>query len=176
MSFVGGVSETEADGELAEFYADLRKTWGKVPNWFTAQGSRPEIAQTEAALFNAIFSDGALPQKLKEQIGVVVAGINHSSYCIAIHSDVLHRFAVPRALARTLAVNYPDAPVSDAEMALFRFAAKLTKQPDSIEQADADELRRHGWTNAQILETVLAVSMMNFANRISSGLGLVVDF
>ncbi|HWQ03308.1 MAG TPA: peroxidase-related enzyme [Candidatus Nitrosotenuis sp.] len=176
MSFVGGVSETEARGEVAAFYAELKKSWGKVPNWFLAQGSRPDIVQTEAALFNAIFTDGALPQKLKEQIGVVVAGINHSSYCIAIHSDVLQRFAVPRALARTLAVNFPEAPVSEAEMALFRFAAKLTKQPDSIQQADADELRRHGWNDAQILETVLAVSMMNFANRISSGLGLVVDF
>jgi uncharacterized peroxidase-related enzyme len=176
MSFVGGVSEEQANGDLAELYAELKKTWGKVPNWFQAQGSRPDVIKTEAELFTLIFGDGALPQKLKEQIGVVVAGINHSSYCVAIHSEVLHRFQVPRAVARTLAVNYPEAPVNENEMVLFRFADKLTNRPDAIEQSDADELRRHGWSNAQILETVLAVCMMNFANRISAGLGLMVDF
>jgi uncharacterized peroxidase-related enzyme len=176
MSFVGGVSEVQASGNLAELYAELKKTWGKVPNWFQAQGMRPDVLKLEDALFGAIFGDGALPRKLKEQLGVVVAGINHSSYCVALHSEVLHRFNVPRAVARTLAVNYPEAPVSENEMALFRFADKLTKRPDAIEQSDADELRRHGWSNAQILETVLAVCMMNFANRISAGLGLMVDF
>lgn len=176
MSFVGDVGEQEASGELAKFYAELKKTWGKVPNWFAAQGSRLDVATTEAELFTAIFQDGALPQKIKEQIGVVVAGLNHSSYCVAIHSEVLHRFNVPRNVARTLAVNYPQAPVNEHEMALFRFAEKLTKRPDAIEQADADDLRQHGWNTAQILEAVLAVAMMNFANRISSGLGLMVDF
>jgi uncharacterized peroxidase-related enzyme len=176
MSFIGGVSEQEAGGELAKLYAELKQVWGKVPNWFSAQAGRPDVVQLEASLFTAIFQDGALPQKLKEQIGIVVAGINHSSYCVAIHSEVLHRFDVPRQVARTLAVNYPAARVSEPEMALFKFADKLTRQPDQIEQADADELRRHGWKSAQILEAVLAVCMMNFANRISSGLGLMVDF
>jgi uncharacterized peroxidase-related enzyme len=176
MSFVSGVSEAEARGELASSYAELKKAWGKVPNWFQAQGSRPDIVKSEAELITLIFSDGALSQKLKEQIGVVVAGINHASYCVAIHSEVLHRFQVPRGEARTLAVNYPEAPVSENEMALFRFAEKLTRRPEAIEQADADELRRHGWNNAQILEAVLAIAMMNFANRISAGLGLMVDF
>jgi uncharacterized peroxidase-related enzyme len=127
-------------------------------------------------LFGAVFQDGALPRKLKEEIGLVVAGINHSSYCVALHSDVLHSFGVPREAARKLAVDYPNAPASPQEQALFRFAEKLTRRPDSIEQSDADALRANGWNDAQILETVLAVALMNYANRISAGLGLMVDF
>ena len=176
MSFVKPVTEQEASGETAHIFDELRKGWGKVPNWFQSQGARPDVMKAEISMFESIFSDGALPRKLKEQIGVVVAGLNHSSYCVAIHSDVLHKFGLSRAESRTLAVNYPGAQVSEPEMALFRFAEKLTRQTDSIDEADAAELRRHGWNDAQILEAVLAIAMMNFANRISAGLGLMVDF
>lgn len=176
MSFVKPVPVEEASGETAGIYELLRMGWGKVPNWFQSQGARPDVMKAEISMFEAIFGDGALPRKLKEQIGVVVAGINHSSYCVAIHSDVLHKFGLTRAESRVLAVNYPAAQVPEREMALFRFAEKLTRQVDSIEQSDADELRRHGWNDQQILEAVLATAMMNFANRMSAGLGLMVDF
>jgi 4-carboxymuconolactone decarboxylase len=177
MSFIKPITEQEATGETARIYEQLRPNFkNKVPNWFQSQGARPDVMQAEMDLFGAVFSDGALPRRLKEQVGLVVADINHSSYCVALHSDILHSFNVPRAVARALAVDYPSAPATEPEMALFRFADKLTRQPDSIEQGDADELRRHGWNDAQILEMVLAVALMNYANRISTGLGLTVDF
>ena len=176
MSFIKSVTEREATGDTAKFYEEIRPVFGKVPNWFQAQGNRPDVMRAEAALFEVAFADSALPRKLKEQLGLVVAGINHSSYCVALHSEVLHSFQVPRSVARTLAVDYPNAQVVEKEMALYRFAEKLTRKPDSIEQSDADELRLQGWNDAQIHETVLAVAMMNFANRVSAGLGLMVDF
>ncbi|MBI3485062.1 MAG: alkylhydroperoxidase, partial [Acidobacteria bacterium] len=75
-----------------------------------------------------------------------------------------------------LAIDYPSATASEPEQALFRFAEKLTRQPGEITPGDVDDLRRHGWSNAQIHETVLATAWFNFVNRISAGLGLIPDF
>ncbi len=176
MSFIPQIPEPEASAETSRAYAEVRKAYGKVPNFYSAQGTRPDLISAELALGHAVLEDGALSRSLKEQIALVVSGLNHSSYCVAAHSEVLHNLGVPKNLARQLAIDYPSAPASVAEQALFRFADKLTRHPDEIAAADAEALRRHGWNDAQILESVLATAWINFVNRISSGLGLIPDF
>ncbi len=176
MAFIPPISEQKASGALAQAYAEVRKAYGKVPDFFAAQGTRPDLIAAEFALSAAIQKDAALPRAVKEKIGLVVSGINHSSYCIAVHSEVLHHLGVPKPLARQLAIDYPSAPASEPERALFRFADKLTRQTGEIAPGDVDELRRHAWNDAQIHETVLATAWFNFVNRISAGLGLIPDF
>ncbi|MCL4524823.1 MAG: peroxidase-related enzyme [Acidobacteria bacterium] len=176
MAFIPQISEQEASGATAQVYAEVRKTYGKVPDFFAVQGMRPDVIAAEVGVGEAIQKDAALPRMVKEKIGLVVSGINHSSYCIAVHSEVLHHLGVPKSLARHLAIDYPSAPASEPELALFRFAHKLTRQPDEIAAGDVEELRRHGWNDAHIHETVLAVAWFNFVNRISAGLGLIPDF
>jgi alkylhydroperoxidase family enzyme len=61
-------------------------------------------------------------------------------------------------------------------MELFRFAGKLTRQPADMEKGDVERLREVGWTDDQILETVLVASLYACANRFSAGVGLVADF
>lgn len=176
MSFIPLVSEQEASGATSLAYQEIKNAYGKVPNFYAAQGTRPDAISAEMALGANILKDAALPRAVKEKIALVVSGINHSSYCIAAHSEALHNLGVPRALARQLALDYPSAPASEAERALFRFADKLTRQPGEIAPGDVHELRRHAWNDAQIYETVLATAWFNFVNRISAGLGLVSDF
>ena len=176
MAFIPPITEQEASGALAQAYADVRSAYGTVPDFFLVQGARPDLIAAEFGLSEAISKDAALPRAVKEKIGLVVSGINHSSYCIAVHSEALHHLGVPKSLARQLAIDYPSAPASEPEKALFRFADKLTRQPGEIAASDVDELRRHAWNDAQIHETVLAAAWFNFVNRISVGLGLIPDF
>ncbi|MBI1749509.1 MAG: peroxidase-related enzyme [Acidobacteria bacterium] len=176
MSFIPQINEQEASGATARVYEDVRKAYGKVPNFYAVQGTRPDVIGAEMALGGNIMKDEALPRAVKEKIALVVSGINHSSYCIAAHSEALHNLGVAKPLARQLSIDYPSAPASEAEMALFHFADKLTRQPGEIAQADVDGLRRHGWNDGQIYEAALATAWFNFVNRISAGLGLILDF
>ena len=176
MAFIPQSSEQEASGALAQAFAEVRQAYGKVPDFYTTQGARPDLIAAELALGQAVLKDAALSRAVKEKIALVVSGINHSSYCIAAHSEALHNLGVPKPLARQLALDYPSAPASAPEMALFRFADKLTRQPGEIVAGDVEELRRHAWNDAQIHEAVLAASWFNFVNRISAGLGLIPDF
>jgi len=176
MSFIGLVPEEQAAPRVKEIYGQIRQQFGFLPNYFQALGRAPGVMETHLALGEAITSDAALSRALKEQLGLVVSGLNTSSYCIAAHMEVLRRLGVEKPLGRKLATDYENAPVEEKHKALYRFADKLTRQPGEIAREDVEALRQAGWDEQAILEAVVAASWFNFINRISTGLGLVADF
>lgn len=176
MAWVTEVSEEQASPELKRLYEMLRAEFGFVPDFYKALGLLPRTIEGQLALAPAILSDGALPQKVKEQIAVVVSGLNTSSYCIAMHIEQLRQFGIEKPLGRKLAVDYRSAAVEPNVQALFRYADKLTRKPGDIEKADVDALRAAGWNDEQIIETVLTIALFGFFNRVSIGLGLIADF
>lgn len=175
MAFVGQVSEAQAGPRLAPIYQKLREDFGFVPNYFQALGRAPNLIEAHLVFGSAILGPGALPLALKEKIGLVVSGINSSSYCIAIHMELLRRMGVEKTVGRKLVTDYPNAPVEEKEKVLYRFADKLTRKPFEITQADVDAVRQAGWSEEALVETVLTVAWFNFINRVSTGLGLVAE-
>jgi uncharacterized peroxidase-related enzyme len=176
MSFVSMIPEAQAGPELKPLYEEVKASWDFLPNFWQAQGRRPDLLRLQKDLYTNVFTKGVLPQAVKEQIGLVVAGINTSSYCIAIHMEILRRMGIEKPLARKLATDWEYAPVEPKVMELFRFAAKLTKRPGDISKDDVESLRKAGWDDEAIYETVLTASVMGLFNRVSLGLGLVADF
>ena len=55
-------------------------------------------------------------------------------------------------------------------------ADKLTRRPNEMDKSDVDRLREVDWTEEEIVEAVLVVSVHACANRFSAGLGLIADF
>jgi len=176
MSFVKKVSEEQAGPELKPLFQQIRELYGFLPNYFQALGPLPHVIERERALAAVLLGDGVLPVALKEQIVLVVSGINSSSYCVAAHLELLRRLGIEKSLGRKLAIDYASAPVGSKEMALFRFADKLTRKPSEIEKADADATFQAGWDEVALIETVLTVAWANFVNRVAFGLGLFADF
>ncbi len=177
MSWVPLVSEEQASPEVQAKYAFLRENWKFVPNYFLALGRNHALLEDQINLFtNAMFSDSGLPRVLKEQVALVVSGINTSSYCVAAHMEILGSLGVEKSLGRKLATHYETAPVEPKVLELFRFADKLTRRPGDMEKADVDKLRAAGWNDAAMFDTVLVVSLYALANRFSAGLGLLPDF
>src|SRR5262249_4626875 len=155
----------------------LNTNWGFVPNYFLALGHAPQLLQDQVNLFtHVMFQEGALPKIVKEQVALVVSGINLSNYCLAAHLEILGRLGIEKKQSRKLSLDYTSADVTPEVMELFRFAAKLTRQPADIEKLDFDRLRQAGWNDAAILETVLIASLYACANRFSAGIGLIADF
>ncbi len=175
MSYVAKISEEQAGPELKPLYEKIRGHFGFLPNYFQTLGHDPRAIEAQVILSGALLRDGALPAALKEQILLVVSGINSSSYCITVHLELLRRLGVEKALGKKLAVNYQEAPVSSKEMALFRFADKLTRHPDDIEKSDVETVLEAGWSEAAVVETALTVAWANFINRVALGLGLIED-
>lgn len=176
MSFVREIPEEQAGPELKTLYQEIRKGWNFIPNYWLAQGSRPDVIRAQMDLGAAISKDGALPRQIKEQISVVVSGINTSSYCVALHMELLRNLGIEKPIGRKLATDYERAPVAADVIALFRFADKLTRKPGDVVREDIEELKRTGWSEEQVYEAVLTIALLNFYNRVSLGLGLMADF
>jgi uncharacterized peroxidase-related enzyme len=176
MPYVDEIEESEADPHLQELYRSIEQHFGFIPHYFKALGATPKAIEGQLQLNGAVMGDGALSTVLKEQIGVVVSGINSSAYCIFIHMELLQRFGVDKKLARKLTTDYENAAVEPKAKALFRFADKLTRKPDDIEDEDIATVKKAGWDDAVVRETVLTVAYFNYVNRVSLGLGLVADF
>ncbi|MGH9745718.1 MAG: carboxymuconolactone decarboxylase family protein [Candidatus Acidiferrales bacterium] len=176
MPFVNEIEEAQADLQLRGIYGNIEQALGFLPHYYKALGAMPPAIEGQLHLNAAILSDGALSKIEKEQIGVVVSGINASSYCLVIHMELLQRLGVEKSLARKLVNDYENAAAPEKLKSLFRFADKLTRKPVEIEDEDVQALKKAGWDEAAIRETVLTVAYFNYVNRVSLGLGLVEDF
>jgi alkylhydroperoxidase family enzyme len=93
-----------------------------------------------------------------------------------VHLELLRTLGIEKPFGRILATNYERAQVGEKVQALFRFADKLTRHEADVCQADIDAVFAAGWNQAELFETVLVVSLMNFANRFAIGCGLMADF
>ena len=177
MSWVPLISDEEASPEVKRIYDYIRERWSFVPNYFRALGHDAQLLQDQTNLYtNAMFDDRGLPRVVKEQLAIVVSGLNVSTYCLPAHLEILGKLGMDKAMGRKLSLNYPSAPVEPKVMELFRFADKLTRSPGEMEKADVDRLREAGWSDAAIFDAVLVTSLYACANRFSAGLGLIADF
>jgi len=59
---------------------------------------------------------------------------------------------------------------------LLNFALKLNGQQEKVSRQDIDALRTYGFSDQQIMETVVVVGFAKFANLVAFGLGTVPDF
>jgi uncharacterized peroxidase-related enzyme len=177
MSWVPLIREADASPEVKKQYEYLQENWKFIPNYFLALGRDAQLLEDQVNLYtNALFPTRGLSRVLKEQIALVVSGLNTSSYCVAAHMQILGQLGVAKAVARKLATNFEAAPVEPKELELFRFVAKLTRQPADMQKTDVDTLRAAGWGDAEIFDAVLIASLYASANRFSAGLGLLPDF
>jgi uncharacterized peroxidase-related enzyme len=176
MPYVNEIDEAQANPPLRELYGKIEGGLGFLPHYFKTLGAMPQVIEAQLLLNDAIVADGALSKTVKEQIGIAVSAINSSLYCVTFHMELLRRFGVEKALARKLTTDYENAAVEPGVKALLRFADKLTRHPDDIEEADIETLKSAGWNDEAVRETVLTVAYFNFVNRVSLGLGLVAEF
>jgi uncharacterized peroxidase-related enzyme len=65
-----------------------------------------------------------------------------------------------------------SAPLSEREKALFAYLGKLTDTPGAMKQADADALRAHGWSDAEVYDAVTVCALFAFFNRWIDGTGV----
>ncbi len=58
---------------------------------------------------------------------------------------------------------------------MLEYAEKLTRRPNSMTQADIENLRKHGFSDLGILQLNLVASYFCFVNRVASGLGVELE-
>ena len=158
-------------------FAEVRKEFGFLPNFYTAQVARPDLVDAEMKLMEAIlFHIGALSRAQVEYIFLTCSAANLSTYCVTAHCEIVRLLKIEGPEPEQIAVDYLHSKISMADKALLNFCNKLNKDGTKFDRADVEKLRTFGFSDQQIMEAVVVVGFAQFANTVSFGLGTLPDF
>ena len=78
-------------------------------------------------------------------------------------------------LVEQLTKDYTRASLGPADRAMLDYAAKLTRPPAKVTQADVEMLREVGFDDRAILDIAQIVAYFAYANRLADGLGISLE-
>jgi uncharacterized peroxidase-related enzyme len=91
------------------------------------------------------------------------------------HGEGLRRLTRNSELVQQLKDDYRAAPLSPKDRAMLDYAAKLTREPWTMQEGDVQALRDVGFADADILDIAQIVAYFAYVNRIADGLGVGVE-
>lgn len=178
ISFLHVPTEEEVTPDIVKLWGKAQANLGFVPNVFRAQALNTAQFSAWWSYFNMLLNkEGFLPPVEREMVAVVVSNINRCTYCAVSHGAALRGLLLEAGqnpdLEGLLAVNFRQAGLPARLQAMLGFAERLTRSPEAMQETDLAPLRKHGLTDAQILELTQVIGMFNMTNRISSALGFL---
>jgi uncharacterized peroxidase-related enzyme len=171
--FIRGVTEGDARGEVAEYYAGQREFWGFLPNYAPAFSTRPEVARAWNALNAAV--RGGMDRRRFEIATIAAARARRSTYCTAAHSAFLRDVCGDEPTMAAIAEHPDGAALTEQDRAVYEFATKVATDAAGVEQADVDALRAVGLSDEDVADVVFAASARLFFTAVLDGLGTQLD-
>lgn len=175
------ISDAEADAALHDVFDLARTPHGTIDNVMRVHSLRPSTMRGHVVLYRAVLHDDAntLPLWLQETISSYVSILNDCSYSLANHwANARHLIdddARADRIEKSLRSRRPEDEFDGAELALLKYAEKLTLKPGDIVKADVDRLSEAGVDDGEILEANQIIGYFNYVNRCLNGLGVTTE-
>ena len=171
------VTSPAATTESIPAWTFFRERFGFVPRMFQAQGLRPRILEAQARAIDRILLDEEVLSRLrKERILLVVSAANLNTYCVSVHVEMLRNLGEPLELSDAIAVDHRNAGLAPEDVALLDFAVEAHGNPAGIGPGRVEALRKHGFSDPQILEALVMTGLTEFLNTVQMGLGVEPEF
>jgi uncharacterized peroxidase-related enzyme len=162
--------------QLADLPRDIRaridevqEKAGFVPNVFLTLAHRPDEFRAFFAYHDALMlRESGLTKGEKEMIVVATSGANDCLYCVVAHGAILRVYEKNPRLADQVAVNYRKAEITPRQRAMLAFALKVAMDSKSIEPADFDALRPHGFSDEDIWDIGAIAAFFALSNRMAN--------
>ena len=152
------IGDAEAGPALSAALDRARTPHGTVDNVMRVHSLRPNTMHGHVTLYRAALHDdgNTLPTWLQETISSYVSILNDCAYSYANHwKNAAHLIGDEARAARieaAIRARRPETVFDGAELALMRYAEKLTLSPGAMEQGDIAALREAGLDDGAILE------------------------
>lgn len=171
----------EATGRLKELYQRVTTPHGTVDNVMRAHSLRPETMDGHLVLYKSVLHNPAntLPFWFLEVVASFVSLTNRCDYSLTHHFTNARRLigdpARSDAIYAALQRNAPETVFEGKELALLRYARKLTAQVGDMARSDYDALRSAGCDDGEVLEVNQVCAYFNYSNRLLNGLGVTTE-
>ena len=142
---------------------------GFVPNVFLVLARRPDEFRAFFAYHDALMEkESGLTKGEREMIVVATSGLNDCLYCVVAHGAVLRIREKNPLLADQIATNYRSADITPRQKAMLDFAAKVSLRAHEVDDADVEELRRHGFSLEDVWDIGAISAFFAMSNRMAS--------
>lgn len=171
----------DAEGELKRVYDMVVTPSGTVDNVMRAHSLRPHTMEGHVVLYRSVLHnpDNVLPFWYLEVIASYTSIVNNCEYSLTHHFMNARRLIADEARAdavfAALKAGRPEDAFEGKELALLRYAAKLTGDVGKMVKSDIELLRQEGCDDGEILEVNQVCAYFNYSNRLLNGLGVTTD-
>ena len=175
------LTDDEADPDLLDALQGARTPHGTVDNVLRVHSLRPNTMRGHMVLYKAALHDDAntIPMWLQETIASYVSVLNNCDYSYANHWANARHLIGDEARADVIEAAMKARRLGDTfkgrELALLRYAEKLTLTPGRMTEADITPLRAAGLDDGEILEANQIICYFNYVNRSINGLGVTTE-
>ena len=174
MSRLHSVPVAEATGHAAQLFAAIKSAVGMVPNAYVGIGSNSPHALEAALNLDAALKKGSLNGREIEAVKLVVSEVADCDYCLAAHTMIgkMHGLDAPTMAALRRGLASGDAKLD----ALSSLARALVEARGLVPAEALEHARRAGYTDAQIVDLVLAITSITFTNLFNRLNDTTLDF
>jgi uncharacterized peroxidase-related enzyme len=159
----------ELSPAMRSYFDKCMEKLGFVPNVLAAYAF--DMAKLEAfvAMYNDLMlAPSGLTKLEREMIAVAVSSENRCYYCLTAHGAAVRALSGDPALGELMVMNYRAARLDRRQRAMLDFAVKLTAEPDAIEEADREALRKSGFSDRDIWDIAAVAGFFNMSNRVAA--------
>lgn len=88
------------------------------------------------------------------------------------HGEALRAETHDDPFVEAIKQDYTKVPMPSNERAMLDYAVKLTVAPSTVNEADVQSLRAHGFDDRDILDIVYVICLYNFNDRMADATGI----
>jgi uncharacterized peroxidase-related enzyme len=152
---------------------EVQEKSGFVPNVFLTLAHRPDEFRAFFAYHDALMlKPSGLTKGEREMIVVATSGANNCVYCVVAHGAILRIYEKNPLIAEQVAVNYRKADIPTRQKAMLAFAMKIATASGTIEEADFEALRPHGFSDEDIWDIGAIAAFFALSNRMANMIGM----
>lgn len=177
MTLINTVSTQEAQGQIAEIYQEIAKSFGQVPNAIQMFSVSPAMLAIQWRKISYYRAHPNLGLPLLAAIRMLVSQENACEYCIDFNAGLLINMAgLSPEQVRAMQSDPASAPFAEKDKAMLLFVLKATRAPKEVGESDVQHLRALGWTDADLFDAVLAGAFNQAADTVFNTFKIERDF
>jgi uncharacterized peroxidase-related enzyme len=174
MARVRDVAPSELQPDLALIYERYLATYGPFASQASVLAHVPAALRHLPAMLMELREAKSLPKRYLEIAIVVVSKLNECHYCVAMHKPFLQVEGLSAQGVDRL-LDYREHPeLDEVDRLVAEYAEVAWNTPNRVSDALFARLRAH-FSEAQIVELTLRITLCGFFNRFSEALRIDDD-
>ncbi|MBI4800418.1 MAG: hypothetical protein HY794_17140 [Desulfarculus sp.] len=158
------IAPEQATGAVAQAYQVFPPQIG-VPAPLQMLSASPALVPLQAGYIKHFMTHPKLSFKLQALIRYLAAADQGYSFCVGLNGNLLKSVGLNDVDLEAIHDNPSQAPLDDNEKALLLLTQKALRTPEALSDADFDQARARGYSDADIMDALwIGAGMQSMAS------------